>query len=201
MGSVGKGSVLRPEFIHLTYKPKSGTVKKKVAIVGKGLTFDSGGYNLKAGAGSMIELMKFDMGGSAATLGAAEIISKLKPEDIEIHFIIAACENMISDAAYHPGDVLIASNGNSIEVLNTDAEGRLTLADALVYADKLECDSIIDIATLTGACIIGLGGTIGGLYSPQESLVKELMMHQKAKMKVYGKCLYPQSTRNRSSQK
>ena len=97
---------------------------KKVAIVGKRLTFDSGGYNLKAGAGSMIEMMKFDMGGSAATLGAAKIVGMMEPEGVEAHFIIASCENMVSADAFRPGDILTASNGKTIEVGNTDAEGR-----------------------------------------------------------------------------
>mmetsp|Transcript_58072 Transcript_58072/g.160582 ORF Transcript_58072/g.160582 Transcript_58072/m.160582 type:complete len:441 (+) Transcript_58072:189-1511(+) len=113
---VAKGSLEEhgPKFIHLTYKPPQ-TPTKKVAIVGKGLTFDSGGYNLKVGA-SLIELMKFDMGGSGATLGTAKAIGLLKPKDVEVHFIVAACENMISDKAMRPGDILTASNGKTIEV-------------------------------------------------------------------------------------
>ncbi|MGB5916054.1 MAG: leucyl aminopeptidase, partial [Phormidesmis sp.] len=121
---VAKASDLPPKFIHLTYSPK-GTAKRKVAIIGKGLTFDSGGLNLKTG-GSGIELMKIDMGGAAAVLGAAKAIAQLKP-DVEVHFISAAAENMISGHAMHPGDILTASNGKTIEVNNTDAEGRLTL--------------------------------------------------------------------------
>jgi len=123
------------KFIHITYKPK-GPVKKKVAVIGKGLTFDSGGYNLKV-AGSMIEMMKFDMGGSGATLGAAKIVSMTQPEGVEAHFIVASCENMIDGRGMRPGDVLTAANGKSIEVNNTDAEGRLTLADALIYAERV----------------------------------------------------------------
>jgi leucyl aminopeptidase len=106
-----------------------------VALVGKGLTFDSGGYNLKVGA-SLIEMMKFDMGGSGAVLGAAKIITELKPANVEVHFVIAACENMVDGAGMRPGDILTASNGKTIEVNNTDAEGRLTLADALVYVER-----------------------------------------------------------------
>jgi leucyl aminopeptidase len=111
-------------------------VKRRVAVVGKGLTFDSGGYNLKAGAGSMIEMMKFDMGGSGATLGAAKALSLLQPEGVEVHFIVAACENMVDGRGLRPGDVLVASNGKTVEINNTDAEGRLTLADALLFAQK-----------------------------------------------------------------
>ncbi|MEL6457499.1 MAG: leucyl aminopeptidase [Cyanobacteria bacterium J06621_15] len=168
---VAQASDLPPKFIHLTYKPQ-GTPKRKLAIVGKGLTFDSGGLNIK-GAGSGIETMKMDMGGAAATLGAAKAIAQLKP-DAEVHFISAATENMISGHAMHPGDVLKASNGKTIEVNNTDAEGRLTLADALVFADKLGLDAIVDLATLTGACIVALGNDIAGLFTPSDELASEL---------------------------
>lgn len=168
---VQQGSKFPPQFVHLIYKPeKPSSDVVKVALIGKGLTFDSGGYNLKAGAGSMIELMKFDMGGCAAVLGCAKAIAQLRPRNVEVHFITAICENMISAEAMRPGDILVASNGKTIEVLNTDAEGRLTLADALVYADKLGVDNIIDLATLTGACIVGLGEKLAGLYSPDDKL-------------------------------
>ncbi len=168
---VGQASEIPPKFIHLTYKP-SGTPKRKVAIVGKSLTFDSGGLNLKP-SNSGIETMKMDMGGGAATLGAAKAIAQLKP-DVEVHFICAATENMISGKAIHPGDILKASNGKTIEVNNTDAEGRLTLADALVYAEKLGVDAIVDLATLTGACIVALGNDIAGLWSTDETLTTEM---------------------------
>lgn len=169
---VAQASELPPKFIHLTYKPE-GTPRRKVAIIGKGLTFDSGGLNVK-GAGSGIEMMKMDMGGAAATLGAAKAIAQLKP-DVEVHFISAVTENMISGRAMHPGDVLTASNGKTIEVNNTDAEGRLTLADALVFAEKLGVEAIVDLATLTGACIIALGDDIAGLWSPDTALANQLL--------------------------
>ena len=168
---VAQASDLPPKFIHLTYKPE-GTHRRKLAIVGKGLTFDSGGLNIK-GAGSGIEMMKVDMGGAAATLGAAKAIAQLKP-DVEVHFISAVTENMISGRAMHPGDILKASNGKTIEVNNTDAEGRLTLADALVFADKLGVDAIVDLATLTGACVIALGDDIAGLWSPDDTVASQL---------------------------
>jgi leucyl aminopeptidase len=168
---VAQASDLPPKFIHLTYKPE-GTPRRKVAIIGKGLTFDSGGLNIK-GAGSGIETMKMDMGGGAATLGAAKAIGQLKP-DVEVHFISAATENMISGKAMRPGDILTASNGKTIEVNNTDAEGRLTLADALVFAEKLGVDAIVDLATLTGACIVALGNDIAGLWSTDEALASQL---------------------------
>ena len=169
--AVAKGSDLEPNFIHLKYSPK--TAKNKVVLVGKGLTFDSGGYNLKVGA-SQIEKMKYDMGGSAAVLGTARAIAELKPSDTEVHFIVAACENMINGSALHPGDIIKASNGKTIEVNNTDAEGRLTLADALVYACKLKPDAIVDLATLTGACVIALGDEIAGLWTDNDQLSEQL---------------------------
>merc|ERR1719327_1254430 len=129
----------------MTYSPPKGNASKKIVIIGKGLTFDSGGYNIKAGAGSMIEKMKFDMGGAGAVLGASRVVAGLAPEGVEVHFIIAACENMVSAEAMRPGDILTASNGKTIEIKNTDAEGRLTLADALVYADRLgSVDVVVD---------------------------------------------------------
>lgn len=171
--AVSQASVIPPKFIHLTYSDGT-TPRHKLAIVGKGLTFDSGGLNLKTGAGSSIELMKMDMGGAAATLGCAQAISRLQPKAIEVHFIIAACENMISGNALHPGDIVTASNGKTIEVNNTDAEGRLTLADALVFADKLGVDAIVDLATLTGACIVALGDSVAGLWSNDDQLAETI---------------------------
>jgi leucyl aminopeptidase len=170
---VAQGSDLPPKFIHLTYRPEAGA-RRRVVLVGKGLTFDSGGYNLKT-AGSQIEMMKYDMGGSAAVLGAARAIAQLKPADVEVHVIVASCENMISGGAVHPGDILTASNGKTIEINNTDAEGRLTLADALVYACRLEPDAIVDLATLTGACVIALGDEMAGLWSNHDGLAGALV--------------------------
>jgi leucyl aminopeptidase len=176
MGSylaVAQGSELAPKFIHLTYRPAYGA-SRRLVLVGKGLTFDSGGYNLKT-AGSQIEMMKYDMGGSAAVLGAMRAVAELKPAGVEVHMIVAACENMISGGAIHPGAIVKASNGKTIEINNTDAEGRLTLADALVYACKLEPDAVVDLATLTGACVIALGEEIAGLWSPSDGLAEALL--------------------------
>ncbi len=170
--AVAQGSDLPPKFIHLTYRPAAGAGRRLV-LVGKGLTFDSGGYNLKT-AGSQIEMMKFDMGGSAAVLGALRAIGELKPEGVEVHGIVAACENMISGNAIHPGAIVTASNGTTIEINNTDAEGRLTLADALVYACKLEPDALVDLATLTGACVVALGEEIAGLWASGDGLAEAL---------------------------
>ncbi|MGB7247941.1 MAG: leucyl aminopeptidase [Phormidesmis sp.] len=168
---VAQASDLPPKFIHLTYQPE-GAAPRKLAIIGKGLTFDSGGLNLKV-SGSGIEMMKIDMGGAATVLGAAKAIAQLKP-NVEVHFISATTENMVSGHAMRPGDILTASNGKTIEVNNTDAEGRLTLADALVYADKLGVDAMIDLATLTGACVVALGDDIGALFSQNEALAQAL---------------------------
>ena len=170
--AVAKGSDLEPKFIHLTLKSKS-PIKEKIALVGKGLTFDSGGYNLKVGA-SQIEMMKYDMGGSAAVLGAAKALGAIKPDGLEIHFIVAACENMINGSAVHPGDVIKASNGKTIEINNTDAEGRLTLADALTYASNLKPDSIIDLATLTGAIVVALGNDVAGFWTNNNMMASDL---------------------------
>ncbi|KAI3916424.1 hypothetical protein MKW92_029030 [Papaver armeniacum] len=177
MGSylaVAAASANPPHFIHLCYRPPSGTVKTKLALVGKGLTFDSGGYNIKTGPGCSIELMKCDMGGSAAVLGAAKAIGQIKPLGVEVHFIVAACENMISGTGMRPGDIVTASNGKTIEVNNTDAEGRLTLADALVYACNQGVDKVVDLATLTGACVVALGPSVAGIFTPSDDLAKEV---------------------------
>ncbi|KAM7267122.1 hypothetical protein ACFE04_009288 [Oxalis oulophora] len=178
MGSylgVAAASANPPHFIHLCYKPPNGSAKVKLGLVGKGLTFDSGGYNIKTGPGCSIEMMKVDMGGSAAVLGAAKALGQMKPSGVEVHFIVAACENMISGTGMRPGDILTASNGKTIEVNNTDAEGRLTLADALVYACNQGVDKVIDLATLTGACIVALGPSIAGVFTPSDNMAKEVM--------------------------
>ena len=170
---VARGSETPPKFICLTYKPKSGKVNKKLGIVGKGLLFDTGGYNIKTAG---MHQMKFDCGGAAAVLGAARAIAALAPEGVEVNIIVAACENMINDRAVVPGDVLTASNGKTIVVENTDAEGRLTMADALVYADKeLGCDKIIELSTLTGACMVALGNKVAGLWAKSDDLVNDLL--------------------------
>jgi len=129
---------------------------------------------LKVGA-AQIEMMKYDMGGCGAVLGAARAIGQLRPKGIEVHFISATCENMISGDGLHPGDIVTASNGVTIEVNNTDAEGRLTLADALVYACNLKPDAVVDLATLTGACLISLGDELAGLWSPDDDLATDLL--------------------------
>ena len=167
--AVAKGSANPPRFIHLTYKPKKP--KKEVALVGKGLTFDSGGLNIKPG--DYMRWMKMDKAGACAVLGVFKAIGELKP-DVKVHGIIAAAENMPDGKSYRPDDILIAKNGVSIEVGNTDAEGRLTLADALCYASELKPDTIIDMATLTGACVVALGEYTAGLMGNDEKLMNDI---------------------------
>ena len=168
--AVGQGSAQAPKFIHMKYCGQNP--KKRIAIIGKGICFDSGGLDIKP-ASSMLT-MKDDMSGAAAILGVMNALSKLRPE-VEVHGIIAACENMPSGSSYKPGDILTAKNGKTIEVDNTDAEGRLTLADALCYACELNVDEVIDVATLTGACVVALGSTISGILGNSEELINELV--------------------------
>lgn len=169
--SVSRGSTQPPRFIHFTYTPKQKS-NKTVAIVGKGVTFDSGGLCLKP-AGSMLT-MKMDMAGSAAVVGAMKAIAELKPKHT-IHGIIPATENMTGGDAYKPDDVLYALNGKSVEIINTDAEGRIALSDALSYAVKLGVDEIIDLATLTGACIVGLGSYTAGVMGNNKKLISSIL--------------------------
>jgi len=169
--SVSRGSTQPPRFIHFTYTPKDKS-KKTVAIVGKGVTFDSGGLCLKP-AGSMLT-MKMDMAGSAVVVGAMKAIADLKPK-YKIHGIIPATENMTGGDAYKPDDVLYALNGKSVEIINTDAEGRIALSDALSYAVNLGVDEIIDLATLTGACIVGLGSYTAGVMGNNEKLINSIL--------------------------
>ena len=166
--AVAKGSSQSPKFIHMKYT--SDNPKKRIAIIGKGLCFDSGGLDIKPPA-SMLN-MKDDMSGAACVIGVMKALNKLKPE-VEVHGIIAACENMPSSSSYKPGDILTAKNGKTIEVDNTDAEGRLTLADALCYACELGVDEVIDIATLTGACMVALGTAAAGIMGNDDEFIKK----------------------------
>ena len=169
--AVGQGSINEPKFIHLTYKPKT-TPRKKIALVGKGITFDAGGMNIKP-ATSMLT-MKSDMTGAASVLGIIQAIAKMN-SDIELHVVSALCENMTSGKAYKQGDILTAMNGKTIEVDNTDAEGRITLADALTYCDSLGVDEVIDIATLTGAVIVSLGNNITGVMGNNQEQIDKFI--------------------------
>lgn len=168
--AVGQGSAQPPKFIHMKYTGKDP--KKKIALIGKGICFDSGGLDLKPAA-SMLT-MRDDMSGAACVLGVMRALSKLAV-DAEVHGIIAACENMPSGTSYKPGDILTAKNGKTIEVDNTDAEGRLTLADALCYACELGVDEVIDIATLTGACMVALGTVASGIMGNDEDMISRVI--------------------------
>jgi len=169
--AVGQGSAAPPRLILLRYRgaPES---KEELALVGKGITFDTGGISIKPAAG--MESMKGDMGGGAAVLGAMQIIAALKPR-INVLALVPSAENMPDGAAYRPGDILRLMNGKTIEIVNTDAEGRLALSDALSYAVKEGCSPIIDIATLTGACVVALGGKRAGLFCNNDELRDQLM--------------------------
>lgn len=169
--AVDAGSDTALKFIHLTYVPERST-RKRVAVVGKGVTFDSGGLSLKPSDAMMI--MKSDMAGAAAVLGLFATIGQLQPR-IEIHGIIPAVENMPSGKAIRPGDIVKAKNGKTIEILNTDAEGRLALADALSYAVDLEPTMIVDVATLTGACVVALGDEVGAVFSNRDDLKESVL--------------------------
>lgn len=168
LDAVGRGSRNEPRFVHVTYKPeKSRKGRKRVVLVGKGLCFDSGGLCIKPAQG--MGDMKSDMAGAALCVGAMAAIGALQP-DVEVHALIAAAENMPDGDAYRPGDVFGSLDGKTVEIINTDAEGRLVLADALAYARTLEPDVIIDHATLTGACLVALGTLTAGFYSNDDAL-------------------------------
>ncbi len=166
--AVNAGSALEPRFIHITYKPAKP--KAKVAFVGKGLTFDAGGLCLKP-AKSMAD-MKCDMAGAATTLGIVLAAARLKLP-IEVHAIIGSTENMTGGAAYRPGDVITSFAGKTVEVINTDAEGRLVLADCLAWtSQKVKPDILVDHATLTGACMVALGPNRAGFYSDDDEVAE-----------------------------
>lgn len=167
--AVGQGSANEPRFIHMSYKPRRA--KQRVVFVGKGLTFDSGGLCIKPAPG--MGEMKSDMGGAASVLGVMAAVAALGP-NIEVHGIIAAAENMPDGNAYRPGDIFGSLDGKTVEIINTDAEGRLVLADALAYAKNLSPDLIIDAATLTGACMVALGKNCTGFYTADERTAKQL---------------------------
>ncbi len=167
--AVNQGGGNEPRFVHMVYKPVRP--KAKVAFVGKGLTFDSGGLCLKP-AKSMID-MKCDMAGSATTFGIVLAAARMKLP-VEVHAVVGATENMNGDFAYRPGDVIESLDGKTVEIINTDAEGRLVLADILAYTrDKIRPDFMIDHATLTGACMVALGKWRAAMYANDEALGKQ----------------------------
>lgn len=174
MGSylgVAQGSKNPPAFIEMHYKPQ-GKPKTHVAFVGKGITFDSGGLSLKPP--KQMETMKDDMSGAAAVIGLMSVISRLAPK-VSVWGYVAAAENMPDASAIRPGDIITSMKGKTIEVLNTDAEGRLTLIDAMTYAQKRKPVYMIDCATLTGACLVALGDRISGIMGNDEKLIESLI--------------------------
>ncbi|GJM16762.1 MAG: putative cytosol aminopeptidase [Thermodesulfobacteriota bacterium] len=168
--AVSSGSEEPPRFIHLTYEPRKKT-RKSIAIVGKGITFDSGGLCLKPP--DSMRTMKMDMGGSAVVLGVMKAVAQIRPQ-VRVHGLIASSENMTGGKAYKPDDVINAYNGKTIEVINTDAEGRVVLSDALSYAVELKVDEIVDLATLTGACMVGLGSYTAGVMGNDQKLIDKI---------------------------
>lgn len=170
--AVNFGSHHPPQFIIVEHEGVLSPTQETIVLVGKAVTFDTGGYNLKTADG--MGSMKVDMAGGAAVLGAMLSIGSLKPQ-ARVIGLIPATENKISENAYLPQDIITASNGKTIEIVSTDAEGRMTLADALVYAERYKPTAVIDIATLTGACVTALGGIAAGLFTNDEKLQKELL--------------------------
>ncbi len=179
--SVAKGSDEPPKFIVLQYKG-AGKKDKPVVLVGKGITFDSGGISLKPGAD--MDEMKYDMSGAASVLGAMKAAAMLRLP-LNVVGIIPTCENLPSGRANKPGDIVTSMSGQTIEILNTDAEGRLILCDALTYAERFEPAAVVDIATLTGACVIALGNVATGLMANDEALARELL---RAGETAYDRC-------------
>ena len=174
MGSfmaVAQGSAEPLRFIVLKYQGGAKSEAPTV-LVGKGITFDTGGISIKP-AGQMDE-MKFDMGGAASVLGIFKSLSAIKPQ-INVIGLIPACENMPDGLAVKPGDVVTSMSGQTIEILNTDAEGRLILCDALTYAERFKPHAVIDIATLTGACVIALGAVRSGMFATEDPLAEALL--------------------------
>lgn len=168
--AVAQGSSEPLRFIELHYQ---GAAKGQapVVLVGKGITFDSGGISIKPAAG--MDEMKFDMGGAASVLGTFRALVELTPK-INVVGLIPACENLPDGKAVKPGDVVTSMSGQTIEILNTDAEGRLALCDALAYAARFKPAAVVDIATLTGACVVALGGVRSGLFANDEALAAQL---------------------------
>ncbi len=166
---VNLGSIEPPVLIELSYRPRS--FKKTVCLVGKGLTFDTGGISLKPSAN--MEEMKYDMCGGAAVIGAMAAVARLKPK-VRVIGIVPSTDNMPSGSAQKPGDRLVTASGLTVEVINTDAEGRLILSDGLHHATTFDPDYIVDLATLTGACVVALGHDAAGLYGTDDKLIQML---------------------------
>jgi leucyl aminopeptidase len=168
--SVARGSAQPPRLIVL--KHQGGGKSAPVVLVGKGITFDSGGISIKPGAA--MDEMKFDMCGAASVIGTMRTVAELKLK-LNVIGVVATCENMPSGTASRPGDIVTSMSGQTIEILNTDAEGRLILCDALTYVERFKPAAVVDIATLTGACVIALGNVNSGLFANNDELAEELL--------------------------
>jgi len=174
--AVAGGSVHDPRLVHIIYKPQAHA-KKKLVFIGKGLTFDSGGLCIKPAQG--MEEMKGDMGGAANVVALMAAVAAVKP-GVEVHGLIGCAENMPDGAAYRPGDIFGSYDGKTVEIINTDAEGRLVLADVLAYARELKPDLMVDNATLTGACVVALGPTVSAFYSNRDEVAEQMKKAVKA---------------------
>ncbi len=171
---VSRGATTEPRFIHLSYVPEGHDGRDAIAFVGKGITFDAGGLSIKP-AKAMAE-MYIDMAGAAAVISTMQVVAAMQPA-VAVHCIVGACENMTGSDAYRPSDILTMYSGKTVEVLNTDAEGRLVLADALHYVTELEpkVRGVVDAATLTGSCMVALGNYYAGAFSDHEALCAEVL--------------------------
>ena len=168
--SVAKGSEEELRFIVLRYDGAAAS-QAPLVLIGKGITFDTGGISIKPAA--EMDEMKFDMCGAASVLGVFRALAEIKPS-INVIGLVPACENMPDGRAVKPGDVVTSMSGQTIEILNTDAEGRLVLCDALTYAERFKPRAVVDIATLTGACVVALGGVRSGMFASTDALAKQL---------------------------
>ena len=179
--SVTRGSAQAPKLIILKYH---GTSRKEppIVLVGKGITFDTGGISLKPG--EAMDEMKFDMSGAGSVLATIHACAAMKLK-LNVYCVVAAVENMPDGAATKPGDIVTSMSGQTVEILNTDAEGRLVLCDALTYIERFKPKTVIDVATLTGACVIALGHVTSGLYANRDSLAKEFLS---AGDEAYDRC-------------
>ena len=189
--AVSRGSTQEPRLLHFHYKPSKQESKKHIALVGKGVTFDSGGLSLKTPSKYM-EKMKYDMAGAASVIGLFSIISELNLP-IELTGVIAACENMPDGNSFRTGDVITSRSGKTIEILNTDAEGRVTLADSVYYACEQKPDQIIDLATLTGAVVVALGEVCAGAMTNNQDFLKTLeQSFSKAGERIWELPMFPE---------
>jgi leucyl aminopeptidase len=169
---VAQGSAEPPAFIVMQYKPENSSGTVHLGLIGKGVTFDTGGISIKPAEG--MEKMKYDMCGGAAVIGAMQAIARLKP-NVAVTGIVPAVENMPGSKAQRPGDIVTSLSGKTVEILNTDAEGRLILADAITYALQLGCTHLVDAATLTGAIAVALGHTSSGVFASDDALLERWM--------------------------